>query len=112
MTNITQFEAAFIKEQYRVRQILADKNVGSFYFAATAEGRCSSGDVKVEFTLAENSWETAVKGNSVEAVVTEFLRRRDYAKEYNALCLPSVMPKEIGEQTISLNLGSSDDIAF
>lgn len=109
MTNITQFEAAFIKEQYRVRKILADHDVNNFYFSISADGRTMTGDVKVEFKLGKQSYSEPVRGNSVDAVLDEFLRREGFEKKHDSLCLPSVAPQELnGEQRITLNLSNTE----
>jgi len=110
MTNITQFEAAFIKEQYRIRKTLADHNVSNFYFSASADGRTMTGDIKIEFKLGKQSYSEIVKGNSVDAVLDEFLRREGFEKKHDSLCLPSVAPQELnGEQKITLNLANTKE---
>lgn len=111
MTQLTQAEASFVKEQYRVREILASHDISSFYFEMSASGRCSSGDVKVTYKLGENSYQDYVEGNSVDATLQEFLRRKGYTKANAPLCLPSVMPEELGsEPRVKLDL--SNELPF
>lgn len=105
MTQLTQPEASFIKEMYRVRKVLADYDINSFDFSMRAEGRCSTGDVLVKYRISEYSYSEHVEAGSVEACLREFLRRKGFAQENNQLCLPSVIPEEIsGEQKIVLDL--------
>ena len=86
-------EATFIKEAYRVKEILAIQDQPNFSLTFELSGRCSSGDLKFEVTLKEE-WGLTVSGNSVDAVVAEFLRRKGYSALHEPLCLPAVIEEQ------------------
>lgn len=112
---LSEVESLFIKEGYRVRKILDDHNLSYFNFTLNIKGRTASGDVKFEASLSNSEYGSGeVKGNSVDAVVEELLRRNGYEKKHATLCLPSTQPTttEFGDRVI-LNLEDdkkSDDV--
>ena len=63
------------------------ESIGHFEFSITAEG-CVDGEVVVAFHLGKYSSE--VRGDSVQAVLNEFLRRHGWNERHAPLCLPNV----------------------
>ena len=90
---IVSFEGAVKREVKRVRDVLArDETLSEFYLTITASGRTSEGDVKLSYKLAACSYTTPVEGDSINAIVDEFLRRRGWSAVH--------APKAIGYHTV------------
>ncbi len=110
---LSQLEAAFVKQAYKIRETLAKAKGGDpicshFMFMMKIEGRVLDGDLKMSVNMGE--YGESVKGNAVDITLREFLRRLGYEEKHNTLCLPSVMPKALDEERIELDL-SSDQAA-
>ena len=63
------------------------ESIQHFTFQITAEGRVD-GEVVLTFALGRYSEE--VKGDSVNAVLEEYLRRNGWSARHAPLCLPNV----------------------
>ncbi len=85
---MTKFEQAVLDEVARVRGKLQPHDLSHFQFTIKAEGRVQDGDVKVVFALGEYS--ETVRANSVDAALTEYMRRHGWEQMHDGLCLPSV----------------------
>lgn len=57
-------------------------------FEIEASGRLHDGDIKVQFHLGEY-YTPAVTGDSLDAVLEEFARRRNWQLRHDALLLPN-----------------------
>jgi len=79
---IVKGQVADIKEQLR-----GTDSICRFEFTIKAEGRLD-GEVSIHFGLGE--YGTDVRGDSVSAVVQEFLRRHGWNERHAPLCLPNV----------------------
>lgn len=79
---------SYVEATRKIRQRLGDANVGRFEFMIKAEGRTETGEdnVKIEYHLRED-YDHWVVGDSVDAVVEEFLRRKGWNKEHAPLRL-------------------------
>lgn len=103
---LSEVEAAFIKEAYRVREVMNQHNVSYFGLKFKMNGRCASGDLKFEIGITGSEYgSNEVTGSSTEVVLEEWLRRNGYEKKHQALCLPSIRPTttEFGDRVV-LNL--------
>ena len=105
---LSQLEAAFAKQAYKIRETLAKAKNGDpicshFMFAMKIEGRVLDGDLKMSVSMGE--YGDSIKGNAVDITLREFLRRLGYEEKHNQLCLPSVMPQALDENRVSLDLG-------
>lgn len=83
--------ASFVACTNYVRDRLGEANVGSFSLTIAASGRTMTDrdEVKIEYRLSDNAWDgNAVKGNSLEAVTTELLRRHGWNATHAPLALP------------------------
>lgn len=105
MTKLSQAEAAFVKEAYHIREKLAEHDLSSFHLEFEISGRVSTGDLKFLVKLGDSCYSNVVEGNSSQAVLDEYLRRKGFADKHDALCLPSIMPPALnGEQHVTLDL--------
>lgn len=77
---------------YRERAARAGGN--SLKITIEAEGRLD-GDLKVTFHVSEKWGDGVVKGNTLEDVFIEFLRRRGWNEQHQPLCLPNVKGGDI-----------------
>jgi len=83
-----------------LRQELADHNISGFTFIIQAKGRTSSGDAKLEFSLAPCQYnvESVKVGTLPSHALAELLRRKGFAEAHAPVCLPapglSVEPDE------------------
>jgi len=75
-----------------IRDLIAmdDQSPNYFNFRIEAEGRVRDGEVKITFKIGESSYTNVVSGDSVEAVLTEYLRRINWQKAHDYLALPRV----------------------
>lgn len=88
-TKAAALERLFIEVAQQVRETLGDQNVGSFTLTAKAEGRCGSGDMKVEFFVSDSEYSSgSVKSFSIQPALEETLRRNGWEKVNQPLCLP------------------------
>ena len=75
---IVSFEGAVKREVKRIReQLRADESLHEFEFDISIKGRVHDGDLKLTYELRDGPYDVrGVKGDSVNAVLDEFLRRR------------------------------------
>ena len=71
-----------------IRGRLGEKNIGYFEFNIKVEGRTEScrDNVKIEYHLNHN-YDCRVKGDKLEAVVTELLRRKGWDDTHAPLAI-------------------------
>lgn len=87
--DLGELERAFIAAVVKLRTALAKAETGSYFeFTAKATGRVQDGDVNVEFVLSKDGYSSVVKGDTVEAVTEEYLRRNGWQSAHNYLALP------------------------
>lgn len=83
---IVSFEGAMKREMKRVRQQLqaavdGGVSLNEFHLKVSCGGRVSSGEVKLEYSIAASDYGTdMVKGANLGEVVAEFLRRRGWSQ--------------------------------
>ena len=74
---IVSFEGALKREIKRVREQLRQCDaLSNFSLTIHAEGRLHEGEVKLTFGLG--SWNNEVKGDALNAVIEEFMRRNGW----------------------------------
>lgn len=86
----TDFQAIFDRILHLQSELRGANIGGSFVFELQAHGRCQdTGNVRVEFALAKDyvGDSSTVKGNDLEPVLDEFLRRYGWAKANQPLML-------------------------
>src|ERR1700722_6601061 len=84
------FEQTILAEATRIREALAEENISNMRFDIEVKGRTISGEVDVTFCLGEEyASSESVRGGNVEAVLKEFLRRRQWRERNDALSLPA-----------------------
>ena len=90
--------ASFVSCVSYIRSRLGEANVGGFTFTISASGRTMTdrSEVKIEYNLSDNDWSShnSVKGNSLEAVVDEMLRRHGWNSTHAPLALPGTDEEE------------------
>lgn len=59
-------------------------------FTIEVEGRVHTGDLELKYSIG--SYGSEVSGNSIDEVVKEWLRRNDWKKRHEPLCLPNAEP--------------------
>ena len=79
---IVSTEGAIKRAVRQVRAALAAANLpADFNFRVEASGRVTDGEVKLAFRLGPDGYSSgAVEGNSIEPVVSEYLRRHGWKK--------------------------------
>lgn len=76
---IMSFAGALKREVKRVRERLqACDEVSEFRLSIEASGRTRDGEVVLEYSLSKQYGGSTVKGNSIDAVVDEFVRRNSW----------------------------------
>ncbi len=96
---MTPFEKLLIEEAKSIREQLSEcETLARMDFTIAVEGRVSGGDLEVTFGLGEYGRE--VVGNSVDAVVAEYLRRHGWQRHNNPLCIAQVPLNEIDEDAV------------
>ena len=84
------FEITVEEKVSQIKRALgANENLSSFHFTIEASGRLD-GDTEISFALRQTSYGSEVRGDSVEAVVDEFMRRHGWDRRHAPLCLPNV----------------------
>ena len=96
---IVSFEGAVKRKVRAVRDKLAQlQEIGedkSFDLTIDVSGR-TDGDLKIEYRLEGIAYgSTSVKGNSIDEVVEEYLRRKGWNKTHQVLALPKAEVDEI-----------------
>lgn len=66
------------------------ESISSFEFVIKATGRVHEGEVEITFKLEHGYYGGTTIGNSVNAVVEEFMRRTGWDKRHMPLTLPNV----------------------
>lgn len=73
-------EGALKREIKRVREALQrDETLHSFSIQIKASGRVHEGQVKLEYGVGDSEYGVDVKGDSLQAVVDELMRRRGWS---------------------------------
>lgn len=91
MSKAPTIHPAFVACTNYVRDALGRADVGSFVLTIKASGRTMTdrNEVKIEYRVADNTWDgNAVTGNSLDAVVVELLRRHGWNETHQPLALP------------------------
>ncbi len=90
---MTKFEQAVLDEVTRLRYQFASIDLSNLHFGVRADGRVDGDNIKIKFTVGDNSYGSdTVSGNSVDEVVREFLRRRGWTERNDGLALLYVTP--------------------
>lgn len=89
-TKAPSIHAYFAACVEHVRERFAEANIGSFCLTIKASGRTMTDrdEVKIEYNLTDSEWGSGVKGNSLEAVIVEQMRRHGWDKSHAPLTLP------------------------
>lgn len=83
------FEDHLKQEMTTIRQAMADVGLGSMWLSMFVTGRTEAGELKIEFQLGPDYDQGNAKGGSLDAVVTEAIRRAQWKAANAPLCLPS-----------------------
>lgn len=86
--SIQTFEKALAKAIAGVRAELADANINSMALCIECEGRVMEGEIKVTFALGK-IYDTKTRGDTLDAVTAEFLRRNGWQRRHDSLRLTS-----------------------
>lgn len=89
---MTPFETALLHEVARIRRTFADRDVGECNITIRASGRTDSEEMKITFSLDGSYNDREVTGNSLDACLDEFFRRKGWQKAHDYLALPNVPP--------------------
>lgn len=82
-----------------LRTALGNTDVSHMTFDLHIEGRTLSGDLELVYELSEYSYNgNTVKGNSIEPILEEFLRRRGWIERHQPLCLPAAASPDKGDE--------------
>lgn len=101
--SIRTFEQALAKAVAGVRAELADANINSMGLTIECEGRTMEGEIKITFSLGK-LYDTRTKGDTLDAVTTEFLRRNGWQRRHDSLRL-----SHSGQLAVETNPDNSDD---
>lgn len=84
---IVSFEGALKREIKRVRNELKKiEDLSQFEMIIKADGRVNDGDVKLQFEI-DLDYDQNVRGDSLQAVLDEAMRRRGWTKIHDAKLL-------------------------
>lgn len=86
---MTSFASHLIATIRQYRERAASAGLSRINIAIETEGRID-GDLKITFRVSEGYGENLVKGNTLEDVFLEFLRRKGWNGQHQPLCLPNV----------------------
>lgn len=86
---MNDFEAATIEVVKGIRTVLAadDDSPNYLEFTVKASGRVRDGELEIKFSLSDMYGANNVSGDSVEAVIAEYLRRIGWQKSHEYLAL-------------------------
>jgi hypothetical protein len=100
---IVSFDGAVKREAKRVRKELQrDETLHSFGLRIDISGRVHDGDLKLKFTIGDSEYfSQSVTGDSLQAVIDEFMRRRGWTAIHS--------PKALGYETVP---SDDSDIPF
>lgn len=91
----TVFERELVNIARSYRQRAADCDINSLDIRISVSGRVD-GDLKITFEIGEPYSDYGyVKGNTIENVFDEMLRRRGWNERHRPLCLPNVDGAEL-----------------
>lgn len=92
MAQFSLIQDAFIRAAKEIRERLGEADIGAMRFIARAQGCTLSGDLKVEYELADETHYggVSVVGSDIAAILDEFLRRKGWTDRNRPLCLPRV----------------------
>lgn len=91
------FEEHVKQEVLRIRKVLGEADLPNFRLDIEATGQSLTGDVRIIFKLGE-MYSDAVAGNSIDAVIAEFLRRKDWGKRNAPICIGYAERPEVDVQ--------------
>lgn len=82
------FESAVRTAALNIRdQLRQDETLPHFDFKISISGRVQDGEIKIEFSLDGDYSDQRSKGDSIQAVIDEFLRRRDWNTQHKPLSI-------------------------
>jgi hypothetical protein len=81
-----KLETALFAAIQSLRAKLAELDIASFSLQIDCSGRTMEGETKIEFRLSKMYGEST-RGDSLEAVTTEFLRRNGWSQRHGSLRL-------------------------
>lgn len=99
MTN-QSFTEALVETVRNYRDRAAQAGLRTLCISIDIEGRVD-GDFKIAYEVREK-YETSVKGNTLEDVFKEMLRRKGWQELHQPLCLPNVDGGDIAGDFIEL----------
>jgi hypothetical protein len=79
------FEQHLVEEVKKLRSRLASENISSLRLDIEIEGRVHDGELLVTFKLGEMYSGGNASGDSLEAVLGEFLRRKRWSERHESL---------------------------
>ncbi len=105
---IVSFEGALKREIKRMRKELQrDESLHSFCIQIKASGRTHEGDVDLEYGVGADTYSPDVKGDSMHAIVEEFMRRRGWKKRHAPI---AISYEKIPSDDTTEERSSDDDI--
>ena len=82
------FEKAVRVAATKLRETFASHDMPHLHFTVTVEGPVNRDDLIVRFQIASGSWgDDSVKGATVDAVVSEFFRRKGWKQSNDYLAI-------------------------
>ena len=83
------FEETFLDAVKQVRNRLTQYETAGneFSLSCKADGRIHDGETRITYSLGANIYETPVTGDSVDAVVAEYVRRKGWNKQHQYVAL-------------------------
>lgn len=86
--DIFEFYVREMAKELRARYEQAD--ISRLHFRVNVSGQTLTGDLLVEFRIADGEYADAVTAGTVQAALEEFMRRKGWVAQNAALCLPRV----------------------
>lgn len=110
---IVSFKGALKREIARVlKKLKQDESCAWFSLALEASGR-PDGDIKIEYRLYDDQAQTYIKGQDLDAMTDELLRRRGWDKVNQPLMLTATeQARADADKLQPKDESSSDDIGF
>lgn len=100
MDNYSVFEKKLAETMKDIRDRLGDADIPRLRLDIEVCGETLHGDLKITFKLGtEYSSSSHAEGGDLSEVVSEFIRRKSWARRNAPICLPRVESKDEGENS-------------
>jgi len=88
--------AYFTEATQHVRERLGEANISAFHLEIQSKGRTLTGEFLTTYILANEYYSDKVAGDTLPAVIDEFLRRKGWETRHAPKALPKPPSDEIG----------------